>query len=353
MRLRRERAGPNPFDGPASGETHNGWPADQMPERSVIADGLYCPFDLNINKHAGAAETASLDWLARLNLMDTRGLARARRAHLTTLVAGFYPFVGHAELSLASDYVSWAFALDDIADETAAGARPAGLMELFERFDDVFDGATPGPHAIPLEIGLYEVLDRLTRLANRAQLGEFIEGNRAYFGAMLWEANNRAGNIVPDESSYNAFRPAAGAVPSFFALIEPLERIRLAQEVKARADVAELARLAGSIICWTNDLLSYDKERAEGDVHNLVIVYEHHRQLGPGAAASETARLINAATQDFLEHAATLPPLGAPHDTELRCYLRVLGSIMRITLHWTFESARYSGATRASACGAR
>src|SRR5262249_9555087 len=107
------------------------WAADRMPERSVIADALYSPFELTVNRHAAAAETASLAWLSRLKLMAARGLARARKAHLTTLVAGFYPFAGRPQLGLASDYVSWAFARDDLGDETEVGERPGRLMDYF------------------------------------------------------------------------------------------------------------------------------------------------------------------------------------------------------------------------------
>jgi 5-epi-alpha-selinene synthase len=131
-------------------------------------------------------------------------------------------------------------------------------------------------------------------------------------------------------------------VPSFFSLIEPLERILLSADVKARQDVTALGRLAGSIICWTNDLLSYDKERAHSDVHNLVMVYEHHRGLSVGAAAAQAVGCINEATRDFCERAAQLPPLGSPHDAEIRHYLQVLGSVIRITLAWTYESTRYA-----------
>src|SRR4029079_16704561 len=135
-------------------------------------------------------------------------------------------------------------------------------------------------------------------------------GNRAYFDAMLWEAKNRAQRAVPDEAAYLALRPAAGAGPSFFALIEPLEGIRLSPAVRSHPGVTRLARLAGDIICWTNDLLSYEKEHAHGDFHNLVMVYQHQRKMGPAAAAASAIELVNEATRDFIETAASLPRFG-------------------------------------------
>ncbi len=159
----------------------------------------------------------------------------------------------------------WAFALDDIGDETEVGERPARLVELFDGFERMLLGETPRATAQPLEHGLHQVALRLADFASARQMVEFVEGNRAYFGGMLWEANNRAHSWVPDEVAYATFRPAAGAVPSFFGLIEPLERIVLAPHVRAHEQVQAVAKLAGEIICFTNDVLSYEKERAHHD----------------------------------------------------------------------------------------
>ncbi len=310
-------------------------------DRSAIAAAIECPIPLTLNPLTQAAETRSLAWLREFELMDRKGLAKAAKAHLTTLVAGFYPTAPFPQLSLASDYVSWAFALDDIADETSTGERPALLARLFERLDAVLNGAPLRVEATPLELGLRDILQRLDRLATPAQNAAFVEGNFAYFGAMLWEANNRAADMVPSEELYDTFRPAAGAVPSFFALIEPLEQITLSPECRAHRDVARVMELAGKIICWTNDVLSYDKERAQGDVHNLVVVYEFHRQTDRLSAVAQAIDLINESIREFLAlcEKLTLCPV---YDAELARYLRVLRSVVRVTLDWTHESTRYT-----------
>jgi len=137
-------------------------------------------------------------------------------------------------------------------------------------------------------------------------------------------------------------RPAAGAVPPFFALVEPLERLELAPAVKAHPQVLELQRLAGGIVCWINDVLSYEKERKLGDVHNLAIVYEVHRGLPPGAALSQAVKLSNAEVDGFLARAAALPSFGEADDDVLARYIGVLGSMIRITRDWTLGSARYA-----------
>ena len=314
----------------------------EIPSRNQLFSAIACPFPLRISPHLAAVETSSLAWLQRFGLTPTlKHRARVTKAHLSTLVAGFYPDAGLAELELASDYVCWAFALDDIGDETEVGERPSRLMEVFEGFEQVLQGGAPGTSASALDRGLYDVVQRVAQFTTSEQLAEFLDGNRAYFGGMLWEANNRAHSQVPDETAYLALRPAAGAVPSFFSLIEPLQRIVLSPAVRGQQQVRNLARLSGSIICWINDLLSYEKERAHGDFHNLVMVYEHHRRLAPSVAAEQAVMSINAAIADFSAGAAALPSFGQAQDEQLRLYLSTLRAVIRVTLAWTYDSTRY------------
>jgi len=322
------------------------WLATEIPSRNQLFAAIHCPFPVRINPHVEAAERASLAWLERFGLTTgPKQRQQVSKAHLSTLVAGFYPSAQLAELELASDYVCWAFALDDLGDETEVGGRPARLMAVFEGFEQVLQGNAPGKSASPLDRALYDVVQRVSNFTTRAQLAEFLEGNRAYFGGMLWEANNRAHLQVPDESAYLTFRPAAGAVPSFFSLIEPLERIALTPRVRAHRELEDLSRLAGGIICWINDLLSYEKERAHGDFHNLVMVYEHHQRLTPSMAAQQAIALINAGIADFVATAANLPSFGRAEDQELKRYLDTLRAVIRVTLSWTYDSSRYHEGT--------
>ena len=288
-----------------------------------------------------AAHEHSIRWVKQA-FGDELLARKAQAARMAWMVAGFYPSAGLAELSLAADYLCWAFALDDLGDETPIGERPGQLADLFEHFDGTFSGAPPCVDDPASVRALRDIVTRLQQLATPEQVEAFRVGNQAYFGGMLWEANNRAGKWVPHESSFLMLRPAAGAVPPFFALVEPLERLTLSPAVKAHPQVLELQRLAGGIVCWINDVLSYEKERKLNDVHNLAIVYEVHRGLPPGAALTQAVRLSNAEVDGFLARAAALPRFGEADDAMLARYIDVLGSMIRITRDWTLGSARYA-----------
>jgi Terpene synthase family 2, C-terminal metal binding len=318
------------------------WNSDEMPSREVIAQALRCPFARRLNPNVDQAHEQSSRWV-RANIPDSRMAERLTQARMAWMVAGFFPSAGVEELSLAADYISWAFALDDLGDETELGKNPILLARLFETFDAVFEGPARALESASVR-GLRNIVSRLSKLATPQQLAAFHAGNLAYFGGMLWEANNRAGAWVPNESSFLTLRPAAGAVPPFMALIEPLERLTLPVQVRNHPHVEELTRLAGGILCWTNDVLSYEKERAQGDVHNLAIVYEVQRGLTRGAALTQAVAFHNAEVDGFLARAAALPALNLDSSGKLQRYVQVLCSMMRITRDWTLGSARYADA---------
>jgi hypothetical protein len=318
------------------------WNADELPSRETLAAALRCPFPRRLNPNVARAHEKSSRWV-RAHIPDAQMVKQLTAARMAWMVGGFFPTAGVDELSLAADYISWAFALDDLGDETEAGKDPMRLAQLFESFDAVFDG--PGPAAeSPQVSGFRDIVGRLAAIATVEQLQAFRTGNQAYFGGMLWEANNRRGNWVPNESSYLMLRPAAGAVPPFMALVEPLERLSLPESVRKHPHIQELTNLAGGILCWTNDVLSYEKERAQNDVHNLAIVYEVQRGLPPGAALAQAVAFHNAEVDGFLARAAALPSFDEAHTDELHRYIDVLRSMIRVTRDWTLGSARYAEA---------
>lgn len=316
------------------------WAPDQIPIRQAIANAVRCPFDLSLNPNGPAAQRSSVRWLQQM-YGDGVSEGNTARSRMSWIVAGFYPDADLRRLSIATDYISWAFRVDDLADETPAGHRPTELIEIFERYEGVFQGASISRRADPSVRALADIVERLARESTPEQLGAFFDANRAYFGAMLWEANNRAQKCVPDEAAFLLLRPAAGAVPPFLQLIEPLNSIRLPLRASRNESIQEMTRLAGRVTCWINDVLSYEKERKAGDVHNLAIVYEEHRNLRPGDALASAVSFANSEIDDFIYLADSLPSFGADLDVEVSRYVRTLQSMMRVTLDWTLGSTRY------------
>jgi hypothetical protein len=316
----------------------------EIPTRNAIASAVRCSLEIRLNPLFRIAQQHTVHWLSRV-YGNGESARRAARSQMSWIVAGFYPDAGVDQLCIATDYISWACALDDLADETATGAEPLVLGALFAQFDAVFLGERGEPANPPL-VALRDIVRRLTRLATPAQMEAFFEANRAYFGAMLWEANNRAQGHVPDEETFVLLRPAAGAVPPFLQLMEPLQSISLSADVRHQVEIGKLCRLAGRVVCWINDLLSYEKERRRGDFHNLVRVYEVHRGLSPRDAVELAIEFVNAEIEEFARISQNVPSFGSAQDGDVRRYVGALESMIRTTLEWTLNSARYDEAGR-------
>jgi hypothetical protein len=329
----------------------NLWNDDAIPARETIAGALHCAFPLVRNPLAAHAQERSEAWVSKL--VGDRPLARkVVRSQFGWFVAGLYPTTGLAELCAAADYASWAFALHEAGSERPAAERPAALGELFERFDAVFGGERLGSRLDVATQALESIVGRLATVLTPQQLEAFAQANRIYFAGLHWQATNRAGAIVPDEEEYTLLRPAANPLRPCFALIEPLERLRLTTGMKCHRGVMALIRLAGRVVSWIDDVLSYEEESRRGEVHNLAVVYEVHRQLRPGAALKAAVRRHNVDAAEFTQYATSLPSFGFSNDIELRRYVKVLESTMRATFEWTLRAAREEAHERKRATSA-
>lgn len=318
-------------------------PKLEVPSREEVARALFCPFPPALNAGLEQAQEHSVKWMAEHGLLEGDALRHATAARIAWMIAGFYPTAEQARLNVASDYLTWAYSLDDVGDESSTGHRASTLLALFAKFEEVFAGEPAGAGEIGLVRGLRDVVQRLRAVCTQSQLRDFHEGNRAYWGAMLWEAKNREDDTVPSEEVFLTLRPAAGAVPPFFALIEPMEQIALPAEVRANALFAEISRLVGRVMCSINDVLSHRKERAYGDVHNLVMVFETHRQLDLGEAVHEAVEFTNREVARFNELADALAAHFPDHAAAVGRHLEVYRAMMRVTLDWTYGSSRYHG----------
>lgn len=312
-------------------------PKPDVDPRRELLERIACPLQARNNPHEGPAAERANAWYVGI-WGDTPWSRKVRAAKMEQLVSGFYPDAGEEGLTLATRYLLWAFSVDDTADETDRGREVVALAQLFTRFEEILRGA-PAESESPLSSALADLVPDFRALLSSDQYERFVAANLAYFGAMLWEANNRQCSWVPDEATYQLLRPAAGAVPPFWELIEALTGARTRGSEELSAQLEELSRLAGRLVCWHNDLLSYEKERAQGDLHNLCIVFERHRRCSPEEALSAAIRFTNEEMARFVE-LSERSQRGVLFESSRR-YVQTLESMVATTLLWTSRSLRY------------
>jgi len=314
-----------------------------MIDRNTLMNSINCPFELRVNEYTDIVQQSSLDWISEYTLLSRDAdMHKIRQANMTAFVAYVYPEATLPRLQFTSDFLHWAFILDDYGDESALGKNPVGLRQVLKRYHALLIGAsTASPDSSPMEHAIVNLAQRIPQLSRPTALQTLLSGCEVYFEGMVWEAQNRELGVMPDLNTYIDMRPKAGALPPFLALVDIAHDLTLSQNFLMHILVQELATAASNITCWINDLLSLDKEISTGDVHNLILVIQREQGISLDEAQSRALVLCNDEMDKYLELEQRCRTELAAKYEYLDSYIAGLRTLMRGTLDWTFESMRY------------
>ncbi|MEU4481403.1 terpene synthase [Micromonospora sp. NPDC023966] len=288
----------------------------------------------------------SAGWVRDLGLIGTpAGLRRLAAAHPVELAGRACPDASVDGLRLLADLISWLFVMDDACDEDGLGASPtrlaptvAALLEVLDRHGDP---AAPIPaDAGPLAVALDDLCRRVRDRRRPGLLLSLVSQLREYLLALLWEAANREHGRVPGVAEYVQMRRHTGGVRPSFTLTDLAHPERSDPGSRADPALADLDALATDLVCWCNDLFSYDKERATGpDAHNLVTTIAGETGQGEEAALRAAATRFNAVLAAYVGRDAAL---AATADPGVRALLDTRRNWIRATYDWSRAATRYA-----------
>ena len=323
----------------------------------AIHDGL----PHRVNPYTEAARSHLAEWVERTGLV-LRDSARRRfeRADFGWFAALVYPSADQQQLELMADWFAWLFLVDDQLDDGSAGRSPGRLQAMLTGMRAVLESPDLGRSAArrtDLPTAVSSLADLWARTAStgsalwrRRFIGHLESCLRT---AVVWEAGNRISGTVPDIDTYITNRRHTGAIYVCMDLIAIAVRLDVPEPLYQERWFAEALDASSNIVCWTNDVYSLEKERALGEVHNLVHVVEYHRQLDREAALTEVCTMLTAELARF--HTAERELLRAypsPADrTVLVPSLDGMRSWMRGNVDWSSSTKRYQDAWTAD--GAR
>jgi hypothetical protein len=164
--------------------------------------------------------------------------------------------------------------------------------------------------------------------------------------ACAGEAVNRRTGQVPTPERYPAARRAACG-PHLFDVVEPVVGVELPARVLNLPAWTALTEATADTLAWCNDLASFRRERAAGDVHDLVAVLAAADGVGEEQAAHRVIDRIAHRAAGLATAARTLADtldrLAAP-EAERAAAARVAAVLLaapRAHLDWLVESGRY------------
>jgi hypothetical protein len=305
-----------------------------------------------VNPLAAAADHQTVDWAEQHRLVTTpterQQLAATRPG---TLAAHCYPSASQGDLFLLADWMTWLFSLDDQNDEGSYGRNPEALeTALTEVF---FAAVKPDGHAArnPLGAALTNIFDRIGDRMSAGWRHRFLHHVFDYLTANIWQAAHRRCDDIPDLDTFPRMRRDAGAIIPSFDLIEFVESTTLPAELYYSRIYQRLITSAANVVCWTNDLMTLEKELAHDDKHNFVPVLGHALAIpledsidAVAVRAGQQVELFLAAEVELDRVFDTLRVSDDVRATTLDC-VGMLRAWMRGHVEWGRNTARYLEAT--------
>lgn len=302
--------------------------ASSPPEASLLS-----PFVPTLHPDADEVERRSIAWARRFDLCATDGdYGRLARSRIGRLAAWAYPRAALAGLQIAADWTTLFCLLDDELE--AAGLSVACAAGYIARLSSAFrDGhADNGPSTR----ALVDLRARFGQLGDEASAEAFAASLDEILAAFLWEQINRAHGLCPSLAAYRRMRVVTVGFGPHVALARHTAGVDLSGPSPAGDAIRELTRLAASAVGVTNDLFTFERERAKGDVHNLVVLLSRERGLTTAQARRAAVEQHNEHVRDFLAIERSLPCDGEPQ----RC-AALLRSWVGGHLAWAHETGRY------------
>ncbi|MGK9235680.1 hypothetical protein KXS07_28460 [Inquilinus limosus] len=241
-------------------------------------------------------------WLVEKRLMPPDAVqAHADGLRYTNLIAGYYVGASPPVLQAIADFSAWFFVWDDRHGRDAALRRDGD----WGRLRDALHQATDAPprhlrHPDPLVAGLADSVDRLQAHLSDRWNARFAGHFHAVIDAYDREYRERIAGTVPTVEDYVALRRHTFGDWVWLDCLELAAGRELPPEIHA-SDAYLCAGLASQEFCsWYNDLCSFPKELAAGELHNLGISLIHHEGLSVEQATVELRRRTVGRVTDFL-----------------------------------------------------
>ncbi|SEL29683.1 selina-4(15),7(11)-diene synthase [Streptacidiphilus jiangxiensis] len=301
---------------------------------------LYSPYAPALHPQHARINQRTAQWAMQHRIGSPPLRSALIDSDIGTFAARILPTGREDVAQFLADFVLWLFGVDDgHCEDGTLGSRPGALAAELSRLLRVAQNPeTPMPGA--LAGGLRDLARRFTTLGGTpAQKARWVDSLREYYLSVVWEAEYRSSGTFPTLPDYTLMRLYDGATSVVLPLLELGYDDELHPDERDDRQVRAVAEMAFFVICWDNDLLSYDKESRSGQwVLNVITVLQHQlgcsREQALDLAVEQRDRVLHL----FSRATATLRCGARP---ALRRYLDSLAAFIRSAQDWGVTSTRY------------
>lgn len=297
-----------------------------------------CPYPLRVNPYLDDILRDVDKWLVEVGGLSDDRLEKSKAAKTALLGATFYADADAARLRVCADFLAWFVHVDDRFDDYDLRDARVLWQTCMRVFRDP-NLQTEKSSALMVK----SFFDRFCQTAGPGCTDRFIRGLDLYFSASEREIERRTQGNISDLESYIEYRrDTSGCKPSY-AMIEYAAGVDLPDEVVSHPVIIAMEEAANDMIGWCNDIYSYNKEQAQGDIHNLVMILMCEQGLDLQSAMDEAGAHWHAALRRFEDNLSALPTWGPYVDQNVAIYLQGIRDMIVGTLHWSFDAPRYFG----------
>ncbi|KAH9847304.1 terpenoid synthase [Lenzites betulinus] len=289
----------------------------------------------------GAAESNA--WLHSFSVFAPPLQAVFDRCKCDMLAGLVYGANTKEEVRSGCDIMNLFFVIDDQTDEMDA-AHTQELVDIV--LDAMQNPEEPRPQG-EAEVGemARQFWVRASACGTASGKARFMEECVRYLHSVVEQARDRDEGITRTSEEYFALRRlTAGVIPCcVFAAIN----LDIPLEVTDLPIFQDLHRIVTEIVMLDNDLFSFRKEYAAGDLnHNIIPLVMHERKLDVQSAISWLAEEHARRVDEFLQlwpKVSTLTFGSDVVDCAVAAYLDHVAHWPRANVCWCFEGARYFG----------
>ncbi|KAI0784176.1 isoprenoid synthase domain-containing protein [Abortiporus biennis] len=298
-----------------------------------------CPLRGSTNPHYEKAAPESSAWVNSYNLFTDRKRAYFIQGSNELLVSHTYPYADYEQFRTCCDFINLLFVVDEISDEQSGmDARATGNAFLNAMRDAEWDDGSA------LAQMTKEFRARLLKYAGPNCYRRFLVHCEAYVEAVALEAEYREQGIVLDPTSFETLRRENSAIRLCFGLFEFALGYELPDEVFANEVFMDLYWAAADMVCWANDLYSYNMEQAKGlGGNNIVAVLMQAKQVDLQTACDMVGDYFGKLMVRFIRGKKRLPSWDPKVDAIVTEYVEAMEYWVIGNLNWSFETQRYFG----------
>ncbi|KAH7397493.1 terpene synthase metal binding domain protein [Cadophora sp. MPI-SDFR-AT-0126] len=241
------------------------------------------------------------------------------------------------ELRTLCDWGNWVFPFDDVFDNGNLKDDPKGARRVMEDLLLVMRGGTRDGN-VPAFIEIHDtVWDRVEKASTKAVQSRFLDAMTEYCDGALEHVGHHSQARNPCLSEYLDVRRRGVGVTPVIALMEYALQLKIPAHVFEMECFEKLKRVVVDAVLIQNDIISYEKEQAEGVPHNLITVLRNSGRTTQ-QAFNRAGDMLDECYLEWLKVKAEFP-----QDTDVAKFVEGTRTIMLASLHWHFRSDRYFG----------